>query len=113
MQFQPSELSYPLYNAIAVRDDDGAEEASTNGAFSTLGNLAQNYGTGAVFAASFGTSVVGLSVLFNVLRPLGGFGNFKRAAKWSAGIAALSAGVAYHTMNELGEAASQAVEGDF
>lgn len=113
MQFQPSELSYPDHNAIAVRDDDDAEEARTNGALSTLGHLAQNYGTYAVFAASFGTSALGLSALFTLLHPLGGIGNLKRAAKWSVGIATLSAGVAYYIMGELGEAAGQAVEGDF
>ena len=112
MQFQPSQHSGQLAAPYKVARNP-AQEAKTNGALSTLGELGRNTAAATVMVTGTVTGTVALGYFMAVLHPLGGLSNFKRAAKWSAVLSALGAAGVYYALSEVGEATGEAIEGDW
>lgn len=112
MQFQPSQHSGQLAAPYKVARNP-AQEAKTNGALSTLGELGRNTAAATVMVTGTVTGTVALGYALMLVRPLGGLGNFKRAAKWAAAFSALGAAGVYYALGEVGEATGEAIEGDW
>jgi hypothetical protein len=112
MQFQPSKYSGHVAAPLKVTRNP-AQESRTNGALTTLASLGRNTATATVMAAGTVSGTVALGYALMLVRPLGGLGNFKRAAKWAAAFSALGAASVYYALGEVGEATGAAIEGDW